>query len=265
MSDLKTLLESLKKRSGYHRVQGLEALKKGQSDRAKRSFDAARAAITEAIEKAENLGVPDPQSTKPASEAEIMIAKELADCWGILGGVYRAEGLDSLSKGIEAYDKGYIYESSGRFHILSSYNRVNRLVVRILKDPGLLSVPPPVVEDINEPIKKTMPKLLSEADIEIEQQLRAGRPDREWALADLAMVRILGGLPEVKVQSALTDFDKSAENNLYPYDSMLKVIRELVDRNLPMQQLLIDTGERLRAKLPPNLRGEPLSPQSVTA
>ena len=262
MSDLKSLLESFKKRSRYHRVQALEALKKDQKERAEKSFNASRAAILEAIEKLETLGVPDPQSSEQAGEAEILMAKELADCWGILGGIYRAQGRDSWSDAIKAYDDGYIYEASTRFNILSTYNRVNRLVVRILKNPDLLSVPPPVVEDIKPPTKKTMPELLSETDNEIERQLREGRTDRVWALADLAMVRLLGDSPNVNV--ALDDFDKSAGNDVFPYDSMLKVIRELVDRNLPMQHRLISTGERLRARLPRTLQGEPLS-QTATA
>lgn len=263
MSDLKSVLDPFKRRSRYHRDAALEARQDNNSQREAEEFGEAVEAIRKAIEELEKLGVPDPASPERASEAEIVIAKQMADCRGILGGIYRAQGAGSWSDAIAEYDEGYKYESSPRFDILNTYNRVNRLVVRILRAPDLLSQPLPFVEDIDKSTKKTMPDLLSEADNEIERQLKAGRTDRVWALADLVMVRLLGGLPNVDV--ALDDFDKSAGNDVFPYDSMLKVIRELVVQNLPMHQTLVSTGERLRAKLPPRLQGDPLFPQSATA
>ena len=263
MNDLKRVLDAFKRRSRYHRDAALEARKDKNSTLEDEEFNAAIAAINEAIESLQALGVPDPQSTERASEAEIVIANQMADCRGILGGIYRAQGRHSWSNAIAEYDKGYIYESSTRFNILSTYNRVNRLVLRILKDPKLLSDPAPIVENIEGSFSQTMPELLSETDNEIERQLRNGRTDRVWALADLAMVRLLGNSPNVDV--ALDDFDKSAGNDVFPYESMLKVIRELVAQKLPMQSNLISVGERLRAKLPLSLQGKPLSLQSVTA
>lgn len=262
MSDLKSLLAPFKQKSRYHRDDALEAVNDDELEQANKDFKAAAAAIIEAIDYVKTLGAPDPKSQEPASEAEIMMARELADCWGILGGVYRAHGREHWADAIAAYDEGNKYESSTRFNILSTYNRVNRLVLRILKDPNLLSSPPPLVSN-TEPDNKTMSELLSEADSEIERQLRAGRTDRAWALADLAMVRLLGGSPKVEV--ALNDLDASTGNDLFPYESMLKVIRELVAQNLPMHDHLISVGERLRSKLPPMLRGERLSSQSMTA
>ena len=261
MSDLKTQLAPYKERSRYHRTEALEAMDEGDQVQADRDFAAAAAAMSEAIDYVKGLGAPDPESKEPANEAEIIMATQLADCWGILGGVHRAHGPDYWEDAISAYDNGNRYESSTRFNILNTYNRVNRLVVRILKDPDLLSEPPPFVTDIGSD-KKTMRELLSEADHEIERQLRAGRTDRPWALADLAMVRLLGGLPNVDL--ALNDLDASTDET-FPYESTLKVIRELVARRLPMHDSIISVGERLRAKLPPMLQGERLSSQSVTA
>lgn len=263
MNDLKSILEPFKKRSRYHRNEALDAQHDGDFEQAEQDFTAARAAINDAIKCLVDLGVPDPESTERASEAECLIAAQLADCWGILGGVYRAQGDNYLEDAKKAYDEGNKYESSPRFNILNSYNRVNRLVVRVLKDPNLLSEPQPVVNDIEGPDKKTMRELFSETDAAIEQQLVAGRSDRPWALADLAMVRLLGELPNVDI--ALKDLDESTSNDPFPCESMLKVLRELIARNLPMNDKLISAGERLRTKLPPMLQGEPLASHSMTA
>lgn len=261
MSDIMSVLKPLKDTSRYHRNEALEAVRELDLELANENFDAARAAINEAINYLKSLGVPDPESNQRASEVEITIAEQLADCWGILGGVYRAQGFEHLSDAKNAYDEGNKYESSTRFNILSTYNRVNRLVVRILMDPDLLSDPPPVVDDIPEPVKKTMPELLSETDTEIERQLVAGRMDRIWALADLVMVRLLGDSPKVEI--ALNELDESPGNKTFAYESTLKVIRDLVERKLPMRDKLISTGQKLREKLPVTLQGEPFAESMV--
>ncbi len=259
MSDLKNELEPLKRRSRYHRNEALEALKEGDTKQATEEFESSREAIREAIRRLQDLGAPDLSSPKRASEAEITIAEQLADCFGILGGVYRSKG--DLREARNAYDEGNKYESSNRFNVLNTYNRVNRLVVRILENPDLLSDSSPPVMDIEG--APTMRQLLKETDEEIERQLREGRRDRAWALADLAMVRLLGGLPNFEL--ALNDLDESSANDPFPYSSMLKVIRELIDRRLPMDNELTIAGERLRAKLPETMRGESLAAVSVPA
>lgn len=259
MSDLTNELEPLKRRSRYHRNEALEALKEGDTEQAAEEFESSREAIRDALHRLQDLGTPDLSSLKRASEAEITIAEQLADCWGILGGVYRSQG--NLDEARNAYDKGYEYESNTRFNVLSTYNRVNRLVVRILQNPDLLSDSSPQVVDIEEPA--TMRHLLRKTDEEIERQLREGRRDRAWALADLAMVRLLGSLQNFDL--ALNALDESSANDPFPYASMLKVIRELIDRRLPMQDELIVAGERLRARLPQTLQGESLASVSVPA
>src|SRR5260370_37422267 len=171
MIDLMNELEPRKRTSRYHRNEALEALKEGDTEQAAEEFESSREAIMEAIRSLQDLGTPDLSSPKRASETEITIAEQLADCWGILGGVYRSQG--DLDEARKAYDEGYKYESSNRFNVLNTYNRVNRLVVRILAKPDLLSDSAPLVEDIEEPA--TMRQLLGKADEEIELQLRAVR------------------------------------------------------------------------------------------
>jgi len=255
MSDLSNELEPYKLRSRRHRNKAIKALEDDVEEQAAGEFKKSREAMNEALRYLQDLGAPDPKSEKRASEGEMAIAEQLADCWGILGGVCRAQG--DLDGAKDAYDNGYTYESSRRFKILNTYNRVNRLVVRILQSPELLSDPPPFVTDIAEPEKKTMPELLGETAEEIERQLHEGRQDRAWALADFAMVRVLGGLDGV--DGALNALDESSANNPFPYHSTLKVIRELTQRQLPMRDKLIAVGEHLRQKLPQTMQGEPLA------
>jgi DNA-binding transcriptional MerR regulator len=258
MSELASRLEPYKLRSRRYRKQALKALETGDLAQAAQDFERSRQAIREALDYLEDLGAPDLRTPEPASEGDAEIAKQLADCWGVLGGIYRAEGDDQLRHAKQAYDTGFTYEGCKRFNLPSSYNRVNRLVVRILETPGLLVEPLPLVMDVSEAERKTMPALLAEAEEEIDRQLRnrLREDDRAWAYADLAMVRLLGGLKDVDY--ALGNLDENCKNDSYPYESTLKVIRELLQRELPIREQILAFGEHLREKLPPDLRGEPL-------
>lgn len=258
MSELASRLEPYKLRSRRYRKQALHSLETGDPAQAAQNFAMSRRAIREALAYLEDLGAPDLRTPEPASEGDVEIAKQLADCWGVLGGIYRAEGGDQLRDAKEAYDNGFTYERCRRFNLPSTYNRVNRLVVRILETPRLLFEPLPLVTDVPEAERKTMPSLLGEAEEEIDRQLRnrLREDDRAWAYADLAMVRLLGGLKGVDL--ALEKLDESSRNDTYPYESTLKVIRELLQRELPIRKEIIAFGEHLREKLPPGLQGEPL-------
>lgn len=254
MGDLSSLLETYKLKSRRHRNKALSALEDGDAERARAEFGESIRVMEGALQYLNDIGAPDPRHEESASAGEAEVAEQLADCWGIIGGVYRAEGRLAAAK--DAYDKGYEFESSKRFNILNTYNRVNRLVVRILQNPELLSDPPPAVTDIPEQEGRTMASLLGEAAEEIERQLPDRHKDRAWALADLAMVRLLGR--QGGVDAALNALGESSKNDSFPYHSMLKVIRELAEVQLPMADKLVEVGESLRGKLPDAMRGQPL-------
>lgn len=254
MSDLANEVETYKVRSRRFRNRALTAIEEGDAEQARMAFEKSRGAIKEALRYLQELGAPDPEVGAEGSESETEVAKQLADCWGVLGGVWRAQG--ELASAREAYDKGYRYESSRRFNILATYNRVNRLIVRILQNPELLADPPPLITDMEEHERKTMPELLGEAAEEIKRQMHAGRQDKAWAAADLAMVRLLGGLRGVDI--ALNDLEESSVNDPFPKHSMLKVLRELAARQLPMKDDLLAVAEQLRGNLPPTMQGDPL-------
>lgn len=255
MSALSEELESYKLRSRRHRNRALQARDEERDDaRAASDFAKAVAAMREALRYLEEIGAPDPEAKELPSEGEIEVAEQLADCWGMLGGVYRAQG--DLEQSKLAYDSGYRYESSKRFNILNTYNQVNRLVLRIILNPELLADVPPLVTDGADNEKRPMLDLLHDAADEIERQLREGRRDRAWALADLVMVRVLGRLDGI--DGALSALDESSEGDPFPYQSTLKVIRELVQLNLPVRDKLLVVGERLRQRLPDTMQGKPL-------
>jgi tetratricopeptide (TPR) repeat protein len=251
MSNAAAVAEPFKLEAQRHRKNALKAQASGDHALAAREFELAVAPLREAIHRLESIGAPDPDAPGPASEGEREIALQLADCWGMLGGVYRTAG--DLHAAREAYDSGARYESSPRFNILNTYNQVNRLVVRVLHRPALLADPAPPVDGL--PGGESLPELLARAAAEIDRQLNAKREDKAWALADLMMVRVLGGLEGA--EEALAELDTNV-SDVFPYQSALKVIRELVDRELPMRDHLVRIGELLRYRLPAHLRGEPV-------
>jgi hypothetical protein len=259
MSSISSQVEPCKLRSRRHRNRALEALEEHAGERARKEFKASVAAMEEAVEYLRALGEADPGSTAPASDAEMELAEQLADCWGMLGGVHRAAG--DLERAIESYDAGFVFEGSRRFGILNTYNRVNRLVVRVLRAPGLLDASAPPVPDLPEARGRTMLDLLLETRDEIRRQLGAGRKDRAWALADLMLVSVLGG--EDGADAALRGLDESSANDPFPYHSTLKTVRELAERDLPCRDSLVSVGEALRSRLPEEMRGSPLAPDPV--
>jgi hypothetical protein len=105
------------------------------------------------------------------------LSKELADCYGIKGGIYRrwsmvdeANAKDLLQKSAEMYNEGRKYE------INDTYNLFNAIVVVILLDPVKLEEQYP---EINECV-----------DV-IQKQARGPRIDQWWAWADLGLCNLL--------------------------------------------------------------------------
>ena len=247
-------LEPFKLRARRHRGRMLKALESADRESAAAEFKQAKAAIDEAFELLKRYPAPEIDSTRPAGQGERAVAQQLADFHGILGGLYRSRGDKSendLEAAIEEYDKGSRYEMSERFHILNSYNLVNRLVLRILTDPTLLISKKPVERG------KNMDHLLDEAAGKIEEQLGNGRDDVQWALADLAMLELLQEKGDVK--STLDELYETAKTDPYPLQSMLGVIRDLLRHDVPLQKRIIEVGEHLRSKLPESMKGEPLT------
>src|ERR1700722_9090825 len=74
------------------------------------------------------------------------LPSELADAYGLIGGVEKRRGLEAhgeerqryLEASLAAYDEGFSYERDLPPNDANTYNRVNRLVGRVLLDPRVL-------------------------------------------------------------------------------------------------------------------------------
>lgn len=161
-------------------------------------------------------------------ELRSQMAQELADSYGLLGGVERRWALESdgeerkghLEKSIRAYDTAYKYES-GDYGVVNSYGMLNRLVSRLLLKPESL-----FMEGMSEFGKDVEPlsmrEKLEEARRNIEAQLSRPRRDDYWAAADLALVNVL--LEEQDPISAYAAFIQKSPPN-YAFKSVLDVVR----------------------------------------
>jgi len=143
-------------------------------------------------------------------------AERLYQCLGSLGGTWRDsaefEGDDEKrrahwDRSIACYDDGYTIESGTHddypdFEFADSYNLLQRLVVRVLREPRCLG-------DGSKDLGKglNVPEELAGAERLISHQLEGPRKDDAWAMADLAMLRILSG------QSRESAWQKFAESN----------------------------------------------------
>src|SRR5690349_9782334 len=117
---LASQLEPYKLRARRHRGRMVAALESGDSDAAAAEFTSAKAAIDEGFAFLERYDVPDLDATDLAGDGEREVAEQLADLWGIQGGLYRSRGDESqndFSEAVRAYDEGTKYEMSKRFRI----------------------------------------------------------------------------------------------------------------------------------------------------
>ena len=125
------------------RIRELKTQAKNRRDL--KRYDAAEKLLTQAIEIAQRE-----LDTANAAEWKATLASELADCHGLLGGVARRwalepdtdpdKRLEHLRDSVDAYDKGYDkFEANPEYGLANTYNALNRLLSRLLVDPGLLA------------------------------------------------------------------------------------------------------------------------------
>lgn len=112
-----------------------------KSARADGDWDAAIADLQEAVEiLTEMMGY----GSSPTAH---QVAAELADTYGMIGGIERRWGLSAagedrrrhLEQSVTAYDTGFDLEQRLARADESTYNRVNRLIGRVLLDPDVLN------------------------------------------------------------------------------------------------------------------------------
>jgi hypothetical protein len=217
---------------------------KAKNRRDLQRYDRAAGFVREAIGLAKKeLGTP---------EFRAKMASELADCYGLLGGIERRWALvpgasekqvsAHLRESVRAYDEAWGFES-GDYGISSSYGMVNRLVSRVLADPNALTEG--YVTNLGDGIKPlAVPAELKEAREKIEASKRA--ESDYWSAADLALVQVLLGKGDA-AQLYAKFIEKSPPD--YAYKSILDVLRPLSERALAVIGDLQDAVRLLSVQL----------------
>ena len=137
--------------------------------------------------------------------------QELADCYGMKGGIYRRKALLGHDRKY-LVDSARMYKQGLKYEINDSYNLSNSVVIPILIDPTNLEEKRPKIQ---EGIKK------------IEEQVQGKRRDQWWAWADLGLFNVLMGNDEAafKAYGHFTELGARAQD----YESTLTVLSQLLD------------------------------------
>jgi tetratricopeptide (TPR) repeat protein len=111
---------------------------------------------------------------------------EVADLYGMLGGTRREQG--DLAAAAHAYDAGARIESDPPLDGATSYNELNRLIVRIQLAPEALVrtvSPPRGLEPVD------VPQSLTRLQQRLRHQIDHERQNDYWAAGDLAITSAL--------------------------------------------------------------------------
>jgi tetratricopeptide (TPR) repeat protein len=164
-----------------------------------------------------------------SSDESSRLKAQLADLWGMKGGVYRRAG--KLSDALQSYETGLGYESG------DSYNLTNSLILQVLIDPTRLEQLKPKVEAARD---------------EVERQIRTHRSGQWWAWADLGLLEVLSGREE-QAFAAYKNFGMTGAR-ASDYDSTIAVLQELANRfagnNEPVRTSLLRTVDLLKRLRP---------------
>ncbi len=171
------------------------------------------------------------ETESPTASERGEVRELLSTTIGSLGGTYR--DAKDYDRAIRAYEEGNAIEEIRRREDahLDSYNLVQRLVVRLLKDPELL----------DDPSFKTE---IEAVDRELDRQHDLGRQD-SWFLADMMLTKFLRRKPTEDIFAALG----SKEADTVFYESTDQVIGALLDEGLGKGASLGDTLLRFRQML----------------
>jgi hypothetical protein len=164
-------------------IAAVEKLKqKAKSDRDFDDLPAALSKLEKCIELlrhelTDSAELPEHEDAAFRSKIE----KELADCYGMSGGIYRRAAMRASGherdKQLESAQT--MYELGAGFERDDSYNLTNTIVIPLLRDPGLI-VP-------------LQPEIARARD-KVRQQVEGGpRGKQWWAWADLGLLSLLVG------------------------------------------------------------------------
>jgi len=142
------------------------------------------------------------------------IDRELADCYGMIGGIYRrlAQINESDSKLFKSYLEKALdsYKNGKEIEKDDSYNESNFIIINILINPMQL---------INQ--KKEILEVLSK----IQEQVKGKRRDQWWAWSDLGLFKLLSGDKQGALEAYSQFKQKGARET--DYESTLAVLSDL--------------------------------------
>lgn len=215
------------------RVLGLKADAKSTRDDG--DWPEARACLDEAIGFMRELAASPP----PPSWLDV----QFADVYGLIGGVEKRWGLsldgqqrkDHLMASVEAYDRGFAYEENLQHGDVNTYNRVNRLVGRVLLDPRVLE---PGAADA-----ALVASGLEAAEKLVTGEIRSTRLKDPWAYCDLGTIQLLRGEPE-----ALSVFQRLVRMRPQAsvYESTLATLEPLCEAASQVRPELLSAVELLK-------------------
>jgi hypothetical protein len=215
------------------RVLALKANAKSARDDG--DWPEARAYLGEAIDFMRELAA----STAPPRWLSI----QFADVYGLIGGIEKRSGLPldgqerkrHLTASVEAYDKGFGYEKDLQAADVNTYNRVNRLVGRVLLDPHALE---PGAADSAE-----VADGLEAAEKIVTEEIRSTRRKDPWAYCDLGTIQLLRGEPD-----ALSVFQQLVlmRPQDYVYESALATLEPLCEAASEVRPELVSAVELLK-------------------
>lgn len=187
------------------------------------------------------------------AELRTQSAEELADCYGLLGGIYRRWALQSTSdedrsrhllESIRAYDESWKFES-GSYGVTSSYGMLNRLVSRLLYRRKALTDDLKDVGPDGEPLDLRFE--LERAGEHIGDEVKKGRTDY-WADADAALIDLLLENEKSPASAYAAFLSKSPPASAFT--SVLDVLRPLAALELPVKPVLQDAVTLLEKRAP---------------
>jgi hypothetical protein len=182
--------------------------------------------------------------TASTSRSRSRLAAELADTYGVIGGIHKRWGLPlkgekrgiHLRESVAAYDEGFRYERDLPPNEANTYNRINRLVGRVLLDPAVLNggadgAPVNVSSELHQ------------AEEILTEQLETVRQRDPWAYCDLGTIKLLLGAADA--MSTLHDLDR-LRPPAFVYESWLTTLEPLAEVASTVRPVLLQAVEHVR-------------------
>jgi hypothetical protein len=189
-----------------------------KEERRQGRYDEARAALREeAIEPLraalEALSCAGDGLSETLRDLRDRVARELANCWGSEGGLYRRQ--DRWAEARASYERGRSVEQDPRYGIADSYNLTNALAASVFQDPASLPA---------------LGASIREAAEVVAGQVSGERRNSYWALADLGLLLLLSGRPEEARAQAYARYRALKGIPDWAHQSTLDVLAECRDR-----------------------------------